>query len=215
MEPLVDLKSVSVSLGGQQIFRALDLTIDSGAAIGIVGPNGSGKTTLLRVLATLVRPSSGGGQILGRTIGTPDVRLVRSDIGLISHQPALIDELSLGENLDHFARLTGADRNSLDRAVQVVGLERAVDRKASEASFGMKRRLETAWLLVTRPRLLLLDEAKSGLDQDAQELIDALVGLTIDRGGAVASVSHDHEHLAGSRFLYRYRIAAGQLELEP
>ncbi len=213
MEDLVDLNSVSVDLGGQSILHGVNLAIAQGTAIGVIGPNGSGKTTLLRLIATLIRPSSGDGHILGHRLGTPAVRLARSEIGLISHHPALIEELSLGENLRHFGRLTGTPGESLNKAMEVVGLERAANRRAGDASFGMKRRLESAWLLVAHPRLLLLDEAKSGLDQDAQELIDALVNLTIERGGSVVSVSHDHEHLAGTHFVSRYRIAAGQLEV--
>lgn len=215
MDSLVDLNSVGVRLGGQQVLQNINLSVSPGTGIGIVGPNGSGKTTLLRLLGTLVGPSIGDGHILGSHLTSAEVRKVRSRIGLISHQPALIEELTLQENLTHFARLSGTSSESLHKAVHVVGLENAIGRKVSESSFGMRRRLEVAWLLAARPKLLLLDEAKSGLDQGAQELIDALVALTLERGGAVVSVSHDEEHLAGAAFTSRYRLVGGTLVTAP
>jgi ABC-type multidrug transport system ATPase subunit len=139
---------------------------------------------------------------------------VRKEIGFISHQPALIDELTLEENLVHFARLSGVHDGSVGKALGVVGLDRSAGRRVVDSSHGMKRRLEVAWLLIRKPRLLLLDEAKSGLDGPAQDLIDALVSLTVGRGGAVASVSHDRQHLAGVEFTTTYHITNGRLRAQ-
>ena len=86
------------------------------------------------------------------------------------------------------------------------------DRKVEQSSYGMLRRTETARLLITRPRLLLLDEAFSGLDVDAQQLIDALITRTTENGGAVVMVSHDAAHLA-ERAGRVMAISAGRLEL--
>ncbi len=212
MQPLVELRSIGVSLGGQPILRDVDLEISAGQSVGIVGPNGSGKTTLLRLIATLVRPSSGVGSVLGEDLSSPAVRVNRRAIGLISHQPSLIDELSLEENLTHFVKLTGFSMEGVDKSFSVVGLEKARHLRVSAASYGMKRRLEVAWLLIAKPQLLLLDEAKSGLDDTAQELIDALVTLTIERGGSVVSVSHNPQHLAGSQFGPVRRLEQGRIQ---
>lgn len=212
MESIVELRSTGVRLGGQPVLAEIDVIVAPGEAIGIVGPNGSGKTTLLRLIATLVRPSSGGGHVLGEDILGPGVRNVRKEIGFISHQPAVLDELTLEENLVHFARLSGIHDASVGKALAVVGLDGSSGRRVVDASHGMKRRLEVAWLLIRKPRVLLLDEAKSGLDGPAQDLIDALVSLTVGRGGAVASVSHDRHHLAGVEFTTTYRIDDGRLQ---
>ena len=103
-------------------------------------------------------------------------------------------------------------RHRIERALQVVGLAEAADRKVEQSSYGMLRRTEAARLLITRPRLLLLDEAFSGLDVDAQQLIDALITRTTENGGAVVMVSHDAAHLA-ERAGRVMAISAGRLEL--
>jgi heme exporter protein A len=208
----VELEDAGVSLGGQTILRDLTLSVGSAEVLGIAGPNGSGKTTLLRLLATLTAPAQGTGRVLGATLGTSEVYEIRREIGLVGHIPTVVGELTLRENLDHATRLFGGDTARIERALQVVGLAGAADRKVEQSSYGMLRRTEAARLLITRPRLLLLDEAFSGLDVDAQQLIDALITRTTENGGAVVMVSHDAAHLA-ERAGRVMAISAGRLEL--
>jgi ABC-type multidrug transport system ATPase subunit len=205
------LEDAGVSLGGRAVLRGITLSLGPAEVLGIAGPNGSGKTTLLRLLATLVRPDTGSGRVLGAALGTPEVYAIRRDIGLVGHVPALIQELSLRENLEHAARLADKDLSRIDRALQVVGLAGAAERKVSQSSYGMLRRAETARLLLTRPRLLLLDEAFSGLDTSARDLIDALVERAVSAGGSVVMVSHDVTHL-GSHADRVMNLTGGRLE---
>lgn len=207
----IDLEDAAVSLGGQAILRGVSLAVSTGEVVGIAGPNGSGKTTLLRLLATLVDLDSGTGQVLGAGLGTPQVYEVRRHIGLVGHIPAVIGELTLRENLEHAARLAGEDPGRVDAALRVVGLDAAADRRGDASSFGMLRRTEAARLLITAPRLLLLDEAFSGLDVHAQELIDALILRTTETNGAVVMVSHDAGHL-GKRASRVMGLSAGRLD---
>jgi ABC-type multidrug transport system ATPase subunit len=207
----VSLEDVDVSLGGQDVLRGLNLELLPGEVMGVAGPNGSGKTTLLRLLATLVSPARGAGSVLDARLGTPEVYAVRRRIGLVGHVPAVIGELSLRENLDHAVRLAGEDPARVANALRVVGLDEADGRRADAASFGMLRRTEVARLLITRPDLLLLDEAFSGLDLEAQELTDVLLGRTVDSGGAVVMVSHDPAQLSG-RVGRMMRLDVGRLE---
>jgi ABC-type multidrug transport system ATPase subunit len=175
--------------------RGLELVVEPGEAVGIAGPNGSGKTTLIRTAATLVSTNRGSLEVLGQIVGKRDLVSTRRAIGLIGHQPTLIPELTLVENLSHVARLAGVDIARVPRALEVVGLDEASDRRAEACSFGMKRRVEIAHLLLTRPQLLLLDEAASGLDESARDLIEALVGSVRRRGGGCIVVSHDRAQL--------------------
>jgi heme exporter protein A len=211
VEPIVTLDAAGVSLGGQPILRGVELSLTRCETVGVFGPNGSGKTTLLRLLATLLRPDTGVGTVLGAGLGSREVFGVRPAIGLISHRPAVIDELTIGENLEHAARLRGVDPIKIENALRVVGLDQASHRRAGASSFGMLRRVEVARLLMTRPRLLLLDEAFSALDSEAASLIDALVARTLHDDGAVVMVSHDQTHLEerSGRLL---SLASGRLE---
>lgn len=197
MSPIARLDGAGVSLGGGPVLRDVDFTLESGEVKGISGPNGSGKTTLIRLLATLVRPDGGSGEVLGAELNGTGIFAVRSSIGMIGHQPALIPELTLRENLVHVSRLSGAGESKLDQVLEVVGLDQASARRVEASSFGMKRRVEVAHLLLKRPRLILLDEANSGLDESAQDLIGALVKRATSDGGGVVMVSHDHDWLAG------------------
>ena len=210
MSRLVHLHRVNVELGGNTVLNHLDFELHTGEVVGITGPNGSGKTTLARVIATLVRIDSGKGQILGVDITGDEVYRVRRSIGLIGHNPTVLHHLSLEENLEHAARLASLDLSRIPRALHTVGLEQVANRRAQASSFGMLRRLEVARLLLTKPHLLLLDEAVSGLDSEARDLIDALIEKTIAGDGGVVVVSHDVNHLE-DHCQRIHRLSAGQL----
>jgi len=196
VDRLIDLDQIDVSLGGLPVLRGIDLDVGPGDSLGVSGPNGVGKTTLLRLIATLLTPASGSGSVLGASLGTPRALAIRPLIGLLSHRPSVIPELTLAENLRHAARLAGADVAKAEKALRVVGLDGVASRRAGASSFGMLRRIEVARLLITGPRILLLDEPFTGLDAEAQELIGALVARTTSDRGAVVMVSHDSGHLA-------------------
>lgn len=207
---ICSLRGVGVSLGGRPILRDIDLDLLPGRVLGVAGPNGSGKTTLVRTLATLTRIDRGEGTVLGADLSTAEVFGVRKGIGLMGHRPAAIPELTLAENMEHLCKLAGLDTARGQAALEVVGLQAATRTRASASSHGMLRRLEVARLLVTRPRLLLLDEATHGLDSSAQDLIDALIARTVDDDGAAVMVSHDANRLA-SRSDAVLGLAVGRL----
>ena len=198
MTPIAALDGIEVRLGRVSVLQDVNLVVSPGEVLGVVGPNGSGKTTLLRVLATLLRPRRGSGTVFGAALGSNDVRRVRPAIGLAGHQPSLWADLTLRENLVAIARLRGQDEVAADEALYRVGLTAAGGRQAGRSSHGMRRRLDLARLLLTRPRLVLLDEATAGLDRSARVLVDSVVAEAISDGGAAVLVSHDTEHLGAS-----------------
>jgi heme exporter protein A len=196
IEPLLDLRAVGVRLGDTPILRGVELRVDPGEAVGLVGANGSGKTTLLRVAATLLSPTAGDGTVLGAGL-KDDARFdVRGRIGLIGHTPALYPNLSLEENTRFVANLVGAPAGLVGAALDRVGLVGARHRRAIQCSHGMQRRAEFARLLITKPDLLLLDEAHAGLDRHAADLVAFLLQDVRNRGGGAMLVSHEHNRMA-------------------
>lgn len=211
MDWIVRFEDAGVSLGGRPVLAGLDLSLAPGESLGVVGPNGSGKTTLARTAATLLKANVGSTTILGVDPVREDPGKIRTSIGLIGHQPALIPELTLEENLTHVARLSSVDPARVGHALDVVGLAAASNRSTRACSFGMQRRVEIAHLLLTRPRLVLLDEAAAGLDESARELVGALLRSVRERDGGAIVVSHDRSQLTSlcDRIL---RLDSGRLE---
>jgi heme exporter protein A len=195
---LVSLRGVGVRFGPTPVLTGIDLDLSEGEAIGVTGPNGAGKSTLLGVLSTLLSPSEGSVALFGGPVARRDLIEVRRNIGMSAHEPGLYPELTLLENLELVERLTGDVSMSAMQALEVVGLAGAAHRRSIAASAGMQRRTDLARLIMTRPRLILLDEAHAGLDAAARDIVDRLIHRTCDAGGGAVVVSHDRTVLARS-----------------
>ena len=169
----------TVALGG------VDLEVTEGSVLGLLGPNGAGKTTLVRVLATLLRPDGGRAEVFGLDV-VHEAAKVRELIGLTG-QFAAVDELLTGrENLRLFGRLFHLPRGEAAvRADELLGrfdLADAGDRPVKNYSGGMRRRLDLASSLITRPRILFLDEPTTGLDPRSRVAIWAIVRELVREG---------------------------------
>ncbi|HSM01014.1 MAG TPA: ATP-binding cassette domain-containing protein [Acidimicrobiia bacterium] len=209
--PIVDVHGIALRRPGALILRDVTLRVDPGEAVGLFGANGSGKTSLLRVLATLDPPSAGSGTVLGAPLGSATVEAVRPRIALVAHEAALRDNLTLEENLQMVAALSGRGDEDAAAALVAVGLGGARDRRAAVCSNGMRRRAEFARVALIAPDLLLLDEAHVGLDPAAGVLVEQMVERTTSRGGSVLLVSHERDRV---RTLIRRSVtlADGRLE---
>lgn len=194
---LIDLTDLSVTVERTPVLRDLTMRVAAGEAVGLIGANGSGKSTLLRLLTTLLPPVAGTGQVLGARLGTRAVDRIRPGIALVGHIPALYPRLTLGENLRFYCRLTGRGTDEVGAALGAVGLARATDRPADRCSHGMLRRAELARVMITSPRLLLLDEAHAGLDRASAGLVEVVVDEVRQRGGGAVVVSHERDRLTG------------------
>jgi ABC-type multidrug transport system ATPase subunit len=192
---LVSLRAVAVAIEHTPVLDSVDLALGEGQAVGVIGANGSGKSTLLQVCATLRTPHRGSGEVLGVDLGARMPAEVRRSICLVGHQPALYPRLTLRENLVFVADLYRRPRATVDRALGSVGLARVADRRLDRCSQGMARRADLARALITQPLLLLLDEAHSGLDAAASELVAHLISQVRARGGAALVASHEAERL--------------------
>ena len=141
---------------------ALSLEVPSGVVAGFVGPNGAGKTTTMAMLLGLVRPTDGGGTVLGASLGDPSSYLGR--VGALIEAPAFWPGLTGVENLRVLATLGGHDPRQIPHLLALVGLEARGSDRFGQYSFGMKQRLGIAAALLGDPALLVLDEPTNGLD---------------------------------------------------
>ncbi|MFE0578779.1 ATP-binding cassette domain-containing protein [Streptomyces sp. NPDC058874] len=176
------------SYGRIHALRGLDLAVPEGSVCGLLGPNGAGKTTAVRILTTLTAPTGGRARVAGHDVAR-DPAAVRRAIGVTGQYASVDGDLTGRENLRLFARLAGLRgstvRSRADALLERFGLGEAADRVVSTWSGGMRRRLDLAAGLVTRPRVLFLDEPSTGLDPAAREHIWAAVRALTEEGTTV------------------------------
>jgi ABC transporter DrrB family efflux protein len=186
--PAVHVEDVTKRFGATNALAGVDLDVAAGAVFGLLGPNGAGKTTLVRVLATLLAPDGGRAEVFGLDV-VHDAAAVRKLLGLTGQFAAVDEILSGRENLEMFGRLFGLSRAEARRRAAEL-LERfeladAADRPARTYSGGMRRRLDLASSLLTRPRILFLDEPTTGLDPRSRNEIWAIVRELVKDGTTI------------------------------
>lgn len=174
----IEAQGLRLSYGPVTVLDGVDLLVPRGVVYGLLGPNGAGKTTLVNLLSTLMRPDSGTARVLGYDV-VAQPAAVRRCISLTG-QYATVDELlTARENLVLMGRLRGLDRSGArHRAAELLGqfsLTEAKDRRVGTFSGGMRRRLDIAAGLVSRPDVVFLDEPTTGLDpRSRQEMWDVV-----------------------------------------
>ncbi|MFE7754750.1 ATP-binding cassette domain-containing protein [Streptomyces sp. NPDC057429] len=174
--------------GGVHALRGLDLAVAEGTVCGVLGPNGAGKSTAVRVLTTLTALDGGSARVAGHDV-VREAAAVRAAIGVTGQSTSIDGELSGRQNLRLFARLLrfrgAAGHARADELLERFGLTEAADRPARTYSGGMRRRLDLAAGLLTRPRVLFLDEPTTGLDPQSRNQIWAAVRELAGRGTTV------------------------------
>jgi drug efflux transport system ATP-binding protein len=187
---LVFAKNISKSFGEVHAVDGVSLQVKSGEIYGLVGSDGAGKTTTMRLLVGALLPDTGEINICGYDV-LKQVEHARSQIGYLSQRFSLYEDLSVLENIRFFAEVRGLSQTEwLPRSMEIldfVGLANFKDRRAGQLSGGMKQKLGLASALVTRPRLLLLDEPTTGVDpvtrQDFWQLVIKLVSSPLSPDG--------------------------------
>lgn len=191
---MINLVNVSKTIRGAEIIKDVSVRFESGCITGIKGINGSGKTMMMRLIAGLIRPTTGeviiGGQILGKDIAFP------RSIGILIENPAFIDYYSGFENL----KLLASIKNKIDDVqircvLQEVGLDFADKKKYRKYSLGMKQRLGIAAAIMESPDIILLDEPMNALDTEGIECVKKLILNEKNKGKTIIISCHDQEIL--------------------
>jgi len=180
----IDAVGLVKTFGRVRAVDGIDLEVHQGEIFGVLGPNGAGKTTMLRMLATLLPIDAGQARIFGVDVQR-DPHRIRQLLGVTGQYASVVEDLTATENLWLFGRLQGLRsaeaRARAKRLLEQFGLEDAANRPLSQFSGGMRRRLDLAASLITRPPLIFLDEPTTGLDPRTRgQMWETIRGLVAD-----------------------------------
>jgi ABC-2 type transport system ATP-binding protein len=188
--PTLAAHNLTKIIGTRTIVDDVSFEIFPGEVFGFLGPNGAGKTTTIRMLVGLIRPTHGDVVICGHDLRREFEKAMRC-IGCIVETPDLYRFMTGRENLEHFARMLGANGDEIERVAASVNLAHRLDQRVGTYSLGMRQRLGIAQALLGNPKLLILDEPANGLDQAGiREIRELLRGLARERNMSVFVSSH-------------------------
>ncbi|MGA9046017.1 ABC transporter ATP-binding protein [Sulfuricurvum sp.] len=188
------------------LFEDVNLTLNAGESMAIVGVSGSGKSTLLHILSSLLRPNSGKVELFGNDIysmsDSASVQLRRDDLGLIYQSHYLFKGFSAYENLEVAAIL--ARQTIDDHLLKRLGIDKVIHQKVTELSGGQQQRVSIARVLSKKPRLIFADEPTGNLDHaTAFEVMDIFENYLQEHRAGMVLVTHDESLAARCNHIYR------------
>lgn len=213
MKPaVIELEDVHLSFGDKEVLRGVNLCVEEGERLVVLGESGGGKSTILRVILGMLRPSKGAVRFRGRDITQLNrwkLNLIRQRIGMVYQYSALISSLNVRDNLAlPLVELTRKSQEEIEGAVkeklEMVGMAGTEAKLPAQLSGGMRKRVGLARALMLEPELILYDEPSAGLDPVISAVIDDMMIQTAEKTGA-ASVIVTHE--LGSAFKVATRMA--------
>ena len=212
MEPMIELKNVSMAFKERRILDNLSLQVQPGEILVVIGPSGAGKSTLLRLMIGLLKPTAGEIWVDGHEIsqlGEDELNLIRRNMGMVFQYSALFDSMTVGDNVafgirQHTDMPEDQILRVIRRTLRMVGLMGKESVMPSELSGGMKKRVSLARAIAGSPKIVLYDEPTSGLDPVMSSTINRLIMSTRRILGVTAVVvTHDMD----SAFTIADRIA--------
>ena len=200
MEPMIELKNVSISFKEHRVLNNLSLQVQPGEILVVIGPSGSGKSTLLRLMIGLLKPDSGEIWVNGREISCLDedeLNKIRRNMGMVFQYSALFDFLDIEDNIafglrQHTNKSEDEIHDIVERILSSVGLEGTEHSYPAELSGGMKKRVSLGRAIALNPGILLYDEPTAGLDPIMSNNISNLIVQTKNNLGVTSIlVTHD------------------------
>ena len=184
---------MSRTFGRRRAVDGVDLSLGSGECLALFGPNGAGKTTLLRVIAGLLKPTTGVVRVCGQSLR--DESAARGQVGLISHQSMLYRALTARENVEFTARLYGVPdpRAAALRALERMRVQDRAEAPVRSLSRGLQQRVSIARAIVHEPKVVLLDEPYTGLDAAGGAALTDMLQLLRASGASLILVTHNVE----------------------
>ena len=161
MKNVIEIDHLRVVRGGRTVLPDLSARIPAGQVVGLLGPSGSGKSTLIRAIVGVQVVQAGDVRVLGEAAGSPSLR---RRVAYVTQSPSVYDDLTVRANVRYFADVLGADRATVESAIESVDLTSHADVLVGRLSGGQRSRVSLAAALVDDPELLVLDEPTVGLD---------------------------------------------------
>lgn len=210
---MLELQNVTKVFDNKPILKNLCITVAPGEAVALIGPNGAGKSTAFKCIAGLMKPTNGKIIVDGTVVKKNSIEL-KKKVGYLGHESFLYETFSPVENLRFYGKLYKTPQ--LDQVItnllKKVGLYRFRDMSVGSFSRGMIQRLAIAKMFLGEPKLLMLDEPHTGLDQGAISLLNSLIKEQQTEGKSLLLISHDFEQILSlcdrAAVLYKGRIVA-------
>lgn len=190
MEYIIELFKLTQRFQEKEVLKGIDLKVEQGEIIGLLGPSGAGKTTMIKILTGQLHPTSGSAKLLGKDTCKLNQEIYKR-IGMMLDNFGLYERLTVYDNLMLFARLYELPKERIQRVLQQVGLAEARKRVVSKLSKGMRGRLALARAVLHEPDILFLDEPTTGLDPSTAEEIHQLIRKEQERGATVFLTTHN------------------------
>lgn len=196
---MIEVKSLSKSFKNVEAVKDISFNVQDGEIVGLLGENGAGKTTTLRMLATMLRPTSGTAFINGHNI-IEAAQEVRREIGILfGGEVGLYDRLTARENIEYFAELNGMNEQNMEKSIENLvdkfQMNEYIDRRVGKFSTGMKQRVAIARSIVHEPGVMLFDEPTAGLDVSATKIIHDFILQCRKEGKAIIFSSHSMQEV--------------------
>lgn len=212
---MLKLENISYKVDNRVIINDLNLKIEKGDTIAIIGPSGSGKSTLLRLISNLISPTQGELYLNGKAYNQINPERLRMDISYLLQESDLFDR-TIGENLafPSIARGDKFDRKKAKSLLKAVGLGHYhFNTRVERLSGGERQRITIARQLMYTPKMLLLDEATSALDTENSENIERIIFKLAEEGISVLWITHSNNQ-SMRHFKKRIRLVDGKIEKE-